>query len=57
MGVRRCPAVDYPAAVQRLLDAAGAAVGDRVRAVKPAVAVVGNEGIPLRDMWELEKEL
>ena len=30
---------------------------DRVRAVKPAVALVGNEGIPLRDMWELEKEL
>ncbi len=30
---------------------------DRVRAVKPQVPAVGNDGIPLRDMWELEKEL
>lgn len=29
----------------------------RVRARKPQVSLVGAEGIPLRDMWELEKEL
>lgn len=30
---------------------------ERVRRVKPGVPAVGNDGIPLRDMWELEKEL
>lgn len=30
---------------------------ERVRAVKPDVPRTGNEGIPLRDMWELEKGL
>ena len=30
---------------------------DRVRAVKPGVSATGNEGVPLRDMWELEKLL
>lgn len=30
---------------------------DRVRAKKPDVPELGNNGIPLRDMWELEKEL
>lgn len=30
---------------------------DRVRRAKPAVPLTGNDGIPLRDMWELEKEL
>lgn len=30
---------------------------DRVRSVKPQVPLIGNEGIPLHDMWELEKEL
>ena len=30
---------------------------DRVRARKPQVPLAGAEGIPLRDMWELEKEL
>ena len=30
---------------------------DRVRAAKPQVPDAGNEGIALRDMWELEKEL
>ena len=30
---------------------------DRVRAAKPEVPLVGNDGIPLRDMWELQKEL
>lgn len=30
---------------------------DRVRAVKPDVSAVGNDGIPLLDMWELEKGL
>jgi GNAT superfamily N-acetyltransferase len=30
---------------------------DRVRAKKPDVPELGNEGIPLRDMWELEKVL
>jgi GNAT superfamily N-acetyltransferase len=30
---------------------------DRVRQVKPQVPLTGNHGIPLRDMWELEREL
>jgi len=30
---------------------------DRVRQVKPQVPLTGNDGIPLRDMWELEREL
>jgi GNAT superfamily N-acetyltransferase len=30
---------------------------DRVRALKPQVPLVGADGIPLGDMWELEKEL
>lgn len=30
---------------------------DRVRRAKPQVALTGNDGIPLRDMWELEKPL
>ncbi|MBI1885066.1 MAG: GNAT family N-acetyltransferase [Chloroflexi bacterium] len=30
---------------------------ERVRQVKPQVPLAGREGIPLRDMWELEKEL
>ena len=30
---------------------------DRVRRLKPQVPLTGNDGIPLRDMWELEKEL
>ncbi len=30
---------------------------DRVRAVKPEVPRTGHDGIPLRDMWELEKEI
>jgi len=30
---------------------------DRVRAAKPGVPAMGNEGVPLRDMWELEKNL
>lgn len=30
---------------------------DRVRAIKPGVGKIGESGIPLRDMWELEKEL
>lgn len=30
---------------------------DRVQALKPGVPLTGNDGIPLRDMWELEKEL
>jgi GNAT superfamily N-acetyltransferase len=30
---------------------------DRVRALKPRVPLTGNDGIPLRDMWELQKEL
>jgi ribosomal protein S18 acetylase RimI-like enzyme len=30
---------------------------DRVRQAKPRVPLVGNDGIPLRDMWELEREL
>ncbi len=30
---------------------------DRVRQVKPQLPLTGNDGIPLRDMWELEKGL
>ena len=30
---------------------------DRVRALKLGVPLTGNDGIPLRDMWELQKEL
>jgi GNAT superfamily N-acetyltransferase len=30
---------------------------ERVRALKPAVPQTGHEGLPLRDMWEFEKEL
>jgi hypothetical protein len=30
---------------------------DRVRAVKPEVPAIGQEGIPLRDMLVLEKQL
>jgi len=30
---------------------------DRVRQIKPQVPVTGNDGIPLRDMWELERGL
>ena len=30
---------------------------DRVREAKPGVPSIGRDGIPLRDMWELEKEL
>ena len=30
---------------------------DRVRQAKPQAPVTGNVGIPLRDMWELEREL
>jgi len=30
---------------------------DRVRVVKPGVPMTGRDGIPLRDMWELEKGL
>lgn len=30
---------------------------DRVRRAKPQVPLTGNDGIPLRDMWELEREL
>jgi len=30
---------------------------DRVRTVKPGLPQTGRDGIPLRDMWELEKEL
>ncbi len=30
---------------------------DRVRAMKPGVPATGNDGIPLRDMWELEKHI
>ena len=30
---------------------------NRVRALKPAVSSVGTDGVPLRDMWELEKDL
>ncbi len=27
------------------------------RQVKPQVPLTGNDGVPLRDMWELEKQL
>ncbi len=30
---------------------------DRVREAKPQVPEMGDDGIPLRDMWELEKPL
>lgn len=30
---------------------------DRVRASKPSVPEIGRNGLPLRDMWEVEKEL
>ncbi len=30
---------------------------DRVRQVKPQAPLTGNDGIPLRDMWGLEKQL
>ena len=30
---------------------------ERVRAMKPGVPQAGLEGLPLRDMWELRKEL
>jgi ribosomal protein S18 acetylase RimI-like enzyme len=30
---------------------------DRVRQVKSRVPLIGDEGIPLRDMWEPQKEL
>jgi ribosomal protein S18 acetylase RimI-like enzyme len=30
---------------------------DDVRKLKPRVPVIGNDGVPLRDMWELEREL
>lgn len=30
---------------------------ERVRAAKPGVPVAGRDGVSLRDMWELEKEL
>ena len=30
---------------------------DRVRALKPAVPRTGRDGVPLQDMWELEKAL
>ena len=30
---------------------------DRVRERKPGVPLTGRDGLPLRDMWELEKEL
>jgi len=30
---------------------------DRARRLKPRVPLTGNDGIPLRDMWELKKEL
>ena len=30
---------------------------DRVRQAKPQVPLIGNDGIPLRDMWELERDL
>ncbi len=32
-------------------------VMDRVRQAKPHVPLVGNDGIPLQDMWELERDL
>ena len=30
---------------------------DRVRKLKPKVPLLGNDNIPLRDMFELEKDL
>lgn len=30
---------------------------DKVREIKPGVPELGQDGIPLRDMWELEKHL
>jgi GNAT superfamily N-acetyltransferase len=30
---------------------------DRVRRAKPQVPLTGNDGIPLRDMWEVERDL
>lgn len=30
---------------------------DRVRRAKPGVPAIGNDGVPLQDMWELEKRL
>lgn len=30
---------------------------ERVRRIKPNVPLTGRDGVPLRDMWELEKEL
>ena len=30
---------------------------DRVRARKPGVSTTGRDGLPLRDVWELEKNL
>ena len=30
---------------------------DRVRQAKPQVPLIGDDGIPLRDMWELERDL
>ena len=30
---------------------------DAVRALKPAVPAAGRDGIPLRDLWELRKDL
>ena len=30
---------------------------NRVRALKPGVPRIGRDGVPLQDMWELEKEL
>lgn len=30
---------------------------DRVRAAKPHVPLTGNDGLPLRDLWVLEKRL
>ncbi len=30
---------------------------ERVRAAKPDVPAIGRDGIPLQDMWELEKRL
>lgn len=30
---------------------------DRVRQAKPGVPSIGRDGIPLRDMWELQKQL
>ncbi len=32
-------------------------VMDRVRRAKPQVPVIGDDGLPLRDMWVLEREL